>query len=47
MNKEKIVKTWIAVIAVLAIVLGSLAYFSDGPVPFIQPDRSDFPPFWG
>jgi hypothetical protein len=47
MNEGKIMRTWIAAMAVIAIVLGSLVFFSNGPLPYIQPDQSDLPPFWG
>jgi hypothetical protein len=47
MRKGNIVITWIATAVVIAVVLGSLVFFSDGPVPYLQIDESHVPPFWG
>jgi hypothetical protein len=34
MREGSIVMTWIAIAAVIAVVLGCLVFFSDGPVPY-------------
>jgi len=46
MSRARIVGSWLAVVAVVAVVLGSLAYMSQGPVPAIQIEDS-IPPFRG
>jgi hypothetical protein len=47
MNERNIVMIWIATGAAIAIMLGSLVLFSDGPLPSIQIDEGHIPPFWG
>jgi hypothetical protein len=47
MTERNIVTIWIATGVVIAIVLGSLVLFSDGPLPSIQVDEGPIPPFWG
>jgi hypothetical protein len=46
MSRVRIVGGWLAVLAVVAVVLGSLAYTSQGPTPAIQIEDS-IPPFRG
>jgi len=46
MSGARIVGGWLAVLAVVAVVLGSLAHMSQGPVPAIQIEDS-IPPFRG
>jgi hypothetical protein len=47
MSERNIVTIWIATGAVIAIVLGSLVLFSNGPLPSIQVDEGHIPPFSG
>jgi hypothetical protein len=47
MREGNIVMTWIAILAVIAVVLGCLVFFSDGPVPYFKTDEVHVPPFWG
>jgi hypothetical protein len=46
MSRARIVGGWLAVLAVVAVVLGSLAYASQGPTPAIQIEDS-IPPYRG
>jgi hypothetical protein len=47
MSSTRIVGGWIAIFAVVALVLGSIVWSSQGELPYIQIDQSLIPPFWG
>ena len=47
MTDRRIVGGWIAIFAAIAIVLGSLAWFANGPLPYIGDDRGYMTPAWG
>ena len=42
-----IVSTWIAVVAVIGLALGSLTLTSQGELPFVQTDQVHTAPAWG
>jgi hypothetical protein len=44
---KRIIGTWIAVFAVIGVMLGSLAAASDGPLPYVQTNEVHTAPAWG
>jgi hypothetical protein len=43
----RIISTWIAVFAVIAIALGTLTVTSQGELPYVQTDQVHTAPAWG
>ena len=43
----RIVVTWIAVLFVIAVVLGALTLTSQGELPYVQTDQVHTAPAWG
>jgi hypothetical protein len=43
----RIVSTWLAVFAVIAIALGTLTATSQGELPYVQTDQVHTAPAWG
>jgi hypothetical protein len=43
----RIINTWIAVFAVIAIALGTLTVTSQGELPYVQTDQVHTAPAWG
>jgi anti-sigma factor RsiW len=44
---KRIIGTWIAVFAVIGVMLGSLAAASDGQLPYVQTNEVHTAPAWG
>ena len=47
MSNTRLLGGWIAILAVLALILGGLAYSSQGAVPSLQIEQAVIPPFRG
>ncbi len=43
----RIISTWIAVLAFVAIALGTLSLASQGELPYVQTDQVHTAPAWG
>jgi hypothetical protein len=47
MSNTRIVGGWVAIFAVITIVLGSIALSANGALPYIGVEQGVFPPYWG
>ena len=47
MSNARIIGGWIAIFAVVAVVLGSIALSANGTLPYIGGEQGVFPPFLG